>query len=262
MIFADSHTHLYLDDFAGDRDEMIRRALDEGVRYLFLPNIEAGSVGGMLALAEKYPGICFPMMGLHPTSVRENYREELQAIESALEREPDRFCAIGEIGIDLYWDRSRVEEQKEAFSRQLDLAVQHRLPAVIHTRNSFEVAAQIVEVKGSQGLKGIFHCFSGNMDQARKAVSLGFALGIGGVVTFRDSGLQKIVREIPLEHLVLETDAPFLAPVPYRGKRNESSYIPFIARKVAELKGIPVEIVAEITTHTALEIFNLKNTTL
>ena len=258
MIFADSHAHLYLEEFKGDRDEMIRRALDKGVRYLFLPNIDSSSVESLFLLAESFPGTCFPMMGLHPTSVKDNFREEMHAVEAVLAADPGKFSAIGEIGIDLYWDKAHLEEQKTVFGRQLDLAIEYSLPVVIHTRNSFDVTAKIAEEKRTTGLKGVFHCFSGNVEQAKKATEMGFFLGIGGVVTFRDPGLQKVVETIPLEYLVLETDAPFLAPVPFRGQRNESSYIPLIAAKVAELKHIPVEQVAEITTRNTLDLFNVK----
>ncbi len=255
MIFADSHTHLYLEDFNADREEMVRRAVDAGVRYLFLPNIDSASHSSLKEMADRYTGTCFPMMGLHPTSVKGNFREEMEEMESALMSDPTRFCAIGEIGIDLYWDQQFRKEQEEVFARQIDLAMKFELPVVIHTRNSYDVAAGIIAERMKPGLKGVFHCFSGNIRQAQQAISLGFYLGIGGVVTFNNSGLQKVVETISLEHLVLETDAPFLAPVPFRGKRNESAYIPYIAQKVAELKRCPIEEVAEITTRNTLALF-------
>jgi TatD DNase family protein len=259
MIFADTHAHLYLEDFDRDRDEMIRRALNAGVRYLFLPNIDQGSIGDLLRMVKSFPDRCFPMMGLHPTSVGKEFPLALKVVEEELEKNRKMYCAVGEIGIDLYWDKKCIGEQKAVFLRQIELCSRYDLPAVIHTRNSFDLVASLIEEEGKPGLKGIFHCFSGEIEQARRAVKLGFLLGIGGVVTFKKSGLQKVVQAIPLEHLVLETDAPYLAPVPFRGERNESSYIPVIARKIAEIKDIPLSKVAETTTSNALNLFQIAN---
>lgn len=254
MIFADTHTHLYLGEFDNDREDAVRRAIGSGVEYLFLPNIDSGSVGGMIELAEKFPGHCFPMMGLHPTSVKENYQEEIENVEKLLSLPGKKFCAIGEIGIDLYWSRKFEQEQVDAFNRQLDLADMHDLPVVIHTRNSFDIVAEIIEERNDPAIRGVFHCFGGSLKQAEKAVSLGFFLGIGGIITYKNSGLQQVVENIAVEHLLLETDSPFLPPVPHRGQRNESAYIPLIAQKIAEIKKIDIAEVAEITTANALRI--------
>jgi TatD DNase family protein len=195
------------------------------------------------------------MIGLHPTSVKSNFREELEVVEEYLQAPEYSFCAVGEIGIDLYWDKTFEAQQREAFSRQLDLAIKHKLPVAVHTRNSFDTAADIIESKRDPALRGVFHCFGGSIAQAERAVSFGFMLGIGGVITYKNSGLQQVVEAIGLEHLLLETDAPFLPPVPHRGERNESSYIPVIAAKVAEIKGIGVEVVADVTTGNAQRLF-------
>lgn len=254
MVFCDTHAHLYAEEFDGDRDAMIQRALDAGVKYLFLPDIDSAFTKPMLDLVSRYPEHCFPMTGLHPTSVKENFRDELKIIESNLEDLTMKFYAIGEIGIDLYWDKTYSAEQEKAFRRQVELSIKHNLPVVIHTRNSFDVTSSILEDYRGKA-RGIFHCFSGNVLQAKTAVDLGYLLGIGGIITFKNSGLKEVVESIPLENLVLETDAPYLAPVPYRGKRNESSYIPVIAAKVAELKNTDLEKVAEVTTRNALLLF-------
>jgi TatD DNase family protein len=259
MTLCDTHTHLYLEEFDADRDETVQRAVDAGVGHIFLPNIDSTSAEAMLSLSGRHPSVCFPMMGLHPTSVKADYEEELAVVERYLEAPPQPFAAVGEIGIDLYWSRTFETQQCDAFNRQLDLAVRHRLPVAVHTRNSFDLAAGIIGTKTGQGLKGIFHCFGGSLAQARRAVELGFLLGIGGVITYKNSGLQQVVQEIPLEHLVLETDAPFLPPVPYRGQRNESAFIPLIAQRISELKQVPAGVVARVTTENALRLFNRSN---
>ncbi len=256
-IFADTHNHIYLDSFDKDRDEVIARAIKAGVNYMFLPNIDSSSIQDLGSVVATHPDSCFPMIGLHPTSVKADYREQMGVIEMELRENRDRYCAVGEIGIDLYWDRSFAKEQEDVFVRQIELALEFDLPIVIHTRNSMDLALAVVEKFQSRELTGIFHCFSGNTGHAERAIEVGFKLGIGGVVTFTNSGLQKVVEAIPLEHLLLETDAPFLAPVPYRGKRNEPSYIPLIAEKIAELKHIPIETVAEVTTNSALKLFKI-----
>ena len=272
--FTDTHVHLYLDEFDRDRDQVIRRAADAGVRHLFLPNIDASTIRHLVSVCSAYPAHCFGMMGLHPTSVKHNYREQMGAIEMELRQNRERYVAIGEIGIDLYWDKTHAREQEEVFIMQLGLAEELDLPVVIHTRNSMDIALEICQgsLKSPQGdlfpplrgrardgYAGVFHCFSGNVRQAERAVEMGYLLGIGGAITFKNSGLQQVVKAMSLECLLLETDAPFLAPVPYRGKRNESSYIPMIAGKVAELKGIPVEKVAEVTTEIALTLFGVNS---
>jgi len=257
MVFTDTHTHLYLEEFDNDRSSVIYQAIEAGVRYMLLPNIDSTSVEGMLALGAQFPGHCLPMMGLHPTSVKADFMKEIAMVENNLDHNPQQFYAIGEIGIDLYWDKTYMEQQVEAFSRQLELAVKYDLPAVIHTRNSFDVTIDILEKMNQPKLKGVFHCFSGNIDQAKRATALGFKLGIGGVVTYKNSGLQQVVEAMKMEDLLLETDAPFLTPVPHRGKRNESRYIPIIAQKISEIKNLALDDVAKITTENAMALFNL-----
>ena len=257
MIFCDTHTHLYVEEFNADRDEVIRKAVEAGVERFLMPNIDRSSVRDMLDLSAAFPDRCKPMMGLHPTSVDDQYREELELVEEYLIAPEYCFCAVGEIGIDLYWDKTFRVQQEDAFSRQLDLAVRHDLPVVIHTRNAFDIAAGIVESKQDQTLRGVFHCFGGNIAQAKRAIALGFMIGIGGVITYKNSGLQQVVEAIGMEHLLLETDSPYLPPVPHRGQRNESGYLPLIAARIAAIKKITVEEVAETTTANAKRLFNL-----
>ena len=255
MIFADTHTHLYLEEFDNDRENVIRKAIDNGVNYLFLPNIDSRSISGMMDLSDKFPDHCFPMMGLHPTSVKAGFKEELAVVEKHLSSPENKFCAIGEIGIDFYWSREFESFQLSAFSYQLDLAVKYDLPVVIHTRNSFEIAAEVIERKNDPAIRGIFHCFGGSLKQAQKAIELGFLLGIGGIITYKNSGLLQVVEKVGLEHLVLETDAPFLPPVPFRGQRNESAHIPVIAEKISLIKKVEVAEVAAVSTQNALSLF-------
>ncbi|MCX6303886.1 MAG: TatD family hydrolase [Bacteroidetes bacterium] len=257
MTFTDSHTHLYANEFDNDRDAMMLRARQHQVSHLFLPAIDSEYHERMLQVAREYAGVCYPMMGLHPTSVKENYLEELAVVSAYLANPEMKFYAIGEVGIDLYWDKTFEAEQRTAFSRQLDLAVKYDLPVVIHTRNSMDMALEMVGERHDPKLRGVFHCFSGNAAQAARAVGMGFMLGIGGVVTYKNSGLQTVVEHTALEHLLLETDAPWLPPVPHRGQRNEPAYIPLIAQKIAELKGVSLENVAEITTANALRLFRI-----
>jgi TatD DNase family protein len=253
MIFTDTHTHLYLNAFDEDRSEVVQNAIDQNIKYMLLPNIDSASVSGMFELCTDFPKNCFPMMGLHPTSVKENYKDELKNVEEWLEKK--KFIAVGEIGIDLYWDKTFKREQEEAFRYQIDLALKHDLPFVIHSRESFDEIFAVLYDYRESGLKGVFHCFTGTLDQAQKAIDLGFFLGIGGVVTFKNSGLDSVVKEIDLKNIMLETDSPFLAPMPFRGKRNESAYIHLIARKIAEIKNMDLSIVAEITTNNAKNLF-------
>ncbi len=256
MIFCDTHTHLYADEFQPDRDEMIQRAIHAGITRLFLPNIDSTSIPGLFTLAKTWPDHCFPMMGLHPCSVNESFQSELKVVEHWLSQR--KFYAVGEIGIDLYWDKTFTEQQLYAFEFQIRLAKKYALPIVIHTRNAFNEAYEIVERNNDPSLTGVFHCFSGTSEEAEKVIALkGFKLGIGGVLTFKNSGLDKVVQQIPLEHLVLETDSPYLAPVPHRGKRNESAYIRIIAEKLAELKQCSLEEVARITTENSLHLFGI-----
>ncbi len=257
MKFTDTHTHIYSSEFDGDLGAMMDRALADHVTAIFLPAIDSGHHDKMLQVVGAYPKNCFPMMGLHPTSVKNDYKNELRIVENYLSDESMKFYAIGEIGIDLYWDKTFASEQAEAFGVQLDLAVRHDLPVIIHTRNSMDLVLEILEKRQDLRLKGIFHCFSGNTAHAERAIKLGFLLGIGGVVTYKNSGLQQVVAHVSLDNLVLETDAPWLTPVPHRGKRNEPSYIPIIASKVAEVKGMEVDQVAEVTTGNAWRVFGM-----
>ena len=257
MIFTDSHTHLYAEEFDNDRDEMILRAQHNNALYLLLPAIDSKYHERMLQVSRDYSTLCYPMMGLHPTSVKENYQAELDIIADYLVNPDFNFYAIGEVGIDLYWDKTFEAEQRLAFSSQMDMALKFDLPLVIHTRNSMDIALSMVEERCDPKLRGVFHCFSGNIQQAERAVRLGFMLGIGGVVTYKNSGLQAVVEHIGLAHLLLETDAPWLPPVPHRGQRNEPSYIPVIAQKVAEIKNSSLEHVASVTTANTKKLFNI-----
>jgi TatD DNase family protein len=235
---------------------MIQRAIEAGVSRMFLPNIDSNSIPGMFSLVKEFPENCFPMMGLHPCSINEEFQKELKVIEYWLMKKT--FYAIGEIGMDLYWDKTFVEQQQYAFEFQLKLAKRHGLPVVIHTRNAFAETIEIVERNNDKDLRGIFHCFSGTAEEAHRIIALtGFKLGIGGVLTYKNSGLGKALEGIDLEHLVLETDSPYLPPVPHRGKRNESSFLKYIAHALAELKQVSVEEVASITTENSKHIFGL-----
>jgi TatD DNase family protein len=254
-MFTDTHTHIYAEDFDSDRDDMIMRAREQNVTRLFLPAIDSTYHEKMLRVSALYPRICLPMMGLHPTSVKENYPDELQIVEDYLANPALKFYAIGEIGIDLFHDKMHEQEQRIALNRQFDLAIQYKLPLVIHTRNSMDITLEMIALRNDRRLRGVFHCFSGNEAQAKQAIALGFMLGIGGVVTYKNSGLQTVVENTPLEFILLETDAPWLTPVPHRGKRNEPAYIPLIAQKIAEIKRISVEEVAEVTTANAVRLF-------
>ncbi len=255
MKFVDTHTHLYLEQFDTDSREVVNKAIDAGVKHLLLPNVDLETVEPMLKLAEQFPDICLPMMALHPTSVKENHLESLEEIRNLLFS--GRFIAVGETGIDLYWDKTFIKEQIFCFEKHIEWALKLDLPLIIHSRKSLNEIFNVLSNYKDSKLKGIFHCFPGNINEAQKAVELGFYLGIGGVVTYKNSEMSKVVKEIPLKHLLLETDAPYLPPVPYRGKRNESSYIPIIAQKIAELKNIPIEVVAETTTDSAVKLFGL-----
>ncbi|MBI3500290.1 MAG: TatD family hydrolase [Bacteroidetes bacterium] len=255
MVFIDTHTHLFAEEFNADRTEMIQRAISAGVQKMFLPNIDASSLASLLKLKEQFPENCFAMMGLHPGSVKENYPEELKIVEDWLSKR--KFIAVGEIGMDYYWDKTFIPQQKDAFSQQIDRAKKLNLPIVIHQRECFDDAFEIVQSKNDKTLRGIFHCFTGTLEEANKIISLGnFKMGIGGVITYKKSTLPEVLRQIDLKHIVLETDSPYLAPAPYRGKRNESSYLPIIANKIAEIKEISLEEVAAVTTKNAEEIFS------
>lgn len=253
MNLVDTHIHLYADEFSADRNELIQQALNNNVTAFYMPNIDSTSIAGMYDLEEKYPANCFAMMGLHPCYVKENYREELSAVEAELSKR--KFCAIGEIGIDLFWDKSFKKQQEEVFIKQMEWANDLNLPIVIHSRNATDEIISIIKQNQHLKPKGIFHCFSGDIKQAKEIIELEFYLGIGGVVTFKNGGLDKVVSGIGIEKIVLETDAPYLAPAPHRGKRNVPSYLSLVTNKIAELKNITADKVASITTENAKKIF-------
>lgn len=255
MIITDTHIHLYSEQFSADIDALMATALGLGISRFFLPNIDRSSIDAMLLLEKNFPGKCFPMMGLHPCSVNENWREEMKTVEDWFSKKS--FAAVGEMGIDLYWDKTFIDEQKIVFRKQVELANQKRLPIVIHTRDSFDVAYGLLNEGRKEAPCGIFHCFTGTLEQAKRVIDMGFYLGIGGVVTFKNGGLDKVLPEISLDNIVLETDGPYLAPVPYRGKRNEPAYIYRVAEKVAELMKCSVEEVARVTTENSKKIFGV-----
>lgn len=255
MIFTDTHTHLYSEEFNDDREAMVKRAIDARVKRLFLPNIDIKSIQPMLDLVWKFPDHCFPMMGLHPCSVDEHVEAHLFQIQKWFKKR--KFYAVGEIGLDFYWSLEFKEQQIMAFKKQIQWAIQMDLPINIHSRNSTDEVIAILQEMKHPLLRGIFHCFSGNAQQAKQITELGFYLGIGGVLTYKKSELPDAIDDIDLQHLVLETDAPYLSPVPYRGKRNESAYIVNIAEKLAELKNTTVEKVANITTENSVKIYSI-----
>ena len=253
MKLIDTHCHLYVEEFKNDVDAVIVRAQAQGVEQFYLPGIDSESIPAMLALEASYPSVCKAMMGLHPCYVKENYLQELNMVQYWLEQRD--FPAIGEIGLDYYWDTSFKTQQQEAFETQMGWAQERGLPIVIHTRNAMQETIEMVKPFAAKGLKGIFHCFSGSYESAKQIVDMGFLLGIGGVITYKNAGLLKALENIGVEHLVLETDAPYLSPVPYRGKRNESAYLLHIAEVLAGAKGITVAELASITTANAIALF-------
>ncbi len=255
MQITDTHIHLYAEEFQSDRNMLIQSAINQGVNRFFIPNIDSSSVDGMHRVCDNFPAHCFPMMGLHPCSVKGNYREELKKIESEIAKR--KYFAVGETGIDLYWDKTFYKEQEDAFLIQCRWASELNLPLVIHSRESLDEIIRLMQKNSGMQRKGIFHCFSGTIQQAREIIALGFYLGIGGVVTFKNSGLDKVISELDLSKIVLETDAPYLAPVPFRGKRNEPGYILNVLNKVAALKNISPGSVAEITSLNAMSIFQI-----
>lgn len=255
MIITDTHTHLYSEAFDDDRHDMIRRAIDQGVSRFFVPAIDSTYTESMRQLETDFPNHVFLMTGLHPTHVKDNYKEELKHVEDLLSKR--KFFAIGEIGIDLYWDKSTLPIQIEAFKHQIRLAKQYRLPIVIHCREAFDEIFEVLEEEKSAELFGIFHCFTGNLEQAKKAISYNMKLGIGGVVTFKNGGIDPFLNQIDIMHIVLETDSPYLAPKPFRGKRNESSYLIKVLEKLSEIYGLSIEKIAEITTQNSKDIFNI-----
>lgn len=255
MIITDTHAHLYSEAFDDDRSDMIERALKENVKRFFIPAIDSTYTEAMLQLEKEYPNNVFLMMGLHPTHVKENYKEELKHVEEMLAQR--QFYAIGEIGIDLYWDKSTLSIQQEAFRHQIKLAKQYKLPIVIHCREAFDEIFEVLDKEKDDDLYGIFHCFAGNIEQAHQAISYNMKLGIGGVATFKNGKIDQFLNQIDLKHIVLETDSPYLAPVPYRGKRNESAYITKVLEKLAIIYGVTVEEIASVTTQNSKDIFKI-----
>lgn len=255
MTLIDTHTHLYLPEFNEDRDKTVERAVSSGVSMMLMPNINVNSVGKMLETENRYKSICYSMIGLHPTSVKEDYLSQLDEMERLFSNH--KFIAIGEIGIDLYWDKMFISEQIIALRRQVAFAIEKDLPVVIHSRDSFPEVFSVLDEFAGQKLRGVFHAFSGNADDAARAVRMGFKLGIGGVVTFKNSGLDRVLETIGPENLVLETDSPYLAPAPHRGKRNESSYICIINKKIADIYGMNEEDSAGMTYANSVSLFNL-----
>ena len=253
MKLTDTHAHIYTEEFDADREDMLRRCEDFGVDKIFMPNVDHASIDRMMEVELRHPAQCFSMMGLHPCSVKKDFEKELYLVEQWLGKR--KFTAIGEMGTDLHWDKAFWEQQKEAFIIQVNWAKQFNLPIVIHSRESIDETIELLEPQLDGKLTGIFHCFSGDLEQAKKITAMGFYLGIGGVATFKNGGLDKVLPEIDSKYLVLETDSPYLAPVPHRGKRNESSYIPIIASKLVELKKMSLEELTLLTTANALSIF-------
>jgi TatD DNase family protein len=255
MILTDTHSHIYSEEFGQDRSDMMQRAFDAGVRRIFVPSIDSGYTAKMYEMEAQYPENIFLMIGLHPTYVKENYQAELAFVEAELSKR--KFVAIGEIGIDLFWDKTRLKEQQIAFRRQIELAKQYKLPINIHCRDAFDEVFEILEEQKSPDLFGIFHCFTGTYEQALQAISYNMKLGIGGVVTFKNGKIDQFLNQIDIRHIVLETDSPYLAPLPFRGKRNESSYIVNIAAKLAGIYNLSIEEMATITTENSKTIFGI-----
>ena len=252
-MFVDSHSHIYSEEFSTDRAEVIARAVKAGVSKIILPNIDSSTIKSMLDLVDSGPQLFIPLIGLHPTSVKEDFHKELQIIEYWFDKR--KFSGIGEIGIDLYWDKTFINEQIEAFRIQIGWAKKMRIPIVIHVRDSFQEVFEVLEQEKAESLTGVFHSFTGNTDQAAQVIDLGFKIGIGGIVTFKNSGLGAVVQQIDLQHILLETDSPWLAPVPHRGRRNESAFITAIAAKIALLHETSIEEVARITTQNTQQLF-------
>jgi len=252
-MFVDTHSHIYCEEFSTDREEAVSRAVNAGIGHIILPNIDSSSIKPMLDLTDTSPGYFLPMIGLHPTSIKEDFRKELEIIEYWLTKR--KFCGIGEIGIDLYWDKTFISEQIEAFRIQIGWAKKLKIPVAVHVRESFAEVMDVLREEKDDSLRGVFHSFTGTIEQAGQILELGFKIGLGGIVTFKKSGLDIVVPEIGLRNILLETDSPWLAPVPHRGQRNECSYLPSIAAKIAELQNVTVEEVARVTTQNALELF-------
>jgi TatD DNase family protein len=255
MKLIDTHAHIYLEEFSNDIEEIVGRAREKGVDRILMPAIDSTTHAAMLRLEEAHPSLFISMMGLHPCSVKDNYLEELKIVEDQLSRR--KFVAIGEIGLDFYWDISFKDKQYDAFNRQVEWALQQDIPVAIHSRNATDECIKVVKEHQRGKLKGVFHCFSGTLKQAQKIIEAGFYLGIGGVLTYKNAGLDKVIKEIDPSHLILETDAPYLTPVPFRGKRNESSYLTYVLRKLADIRETNADAIAAITTQNAEKLFGL-----
>ncbi|RPA66445.1 TatD family deoxyribonuclease [Cyclobacteriaceae bacterium YHN15] len=254
MEYIDSHVHIYSNKYDNDREDVLRRSIENGVGRLFMPNIDVESIDPMLEVELKFPGTCIPMMGLHPCDVKKDFEKQLYVVEEWISKR--EFAGIGETGLDMYWDKTFFEQQKEALRVQIQWAKQKKWPIILHCRDSMDETIQIIKEEKTEDLKGIFHCFSGTMDQAKEIIDLGFLLGIGGVVTYKNGGLDKILPNLGLDHIVLETDGPYLAPVPHRGKRNSPEYIPIIAQKIADLTHHSLQKVSEATQENSNRIFH------
>lgn len=254
-MLIDTHSHIYSEEFNGEIDDVVKRSLEAGVQKILLPNIDSSSIKRMMELSDNYSNVCFPMIGVHPTSVNEDFEEELEVVEYWLSKR--KFYGIGEIGIDLYWDKSFLEEQVYVFRRQLAFAQRYDLPLSIHIRDSFDVVYETITKNYFEGMRGVFHCFTGTAEQAKKVIDLGFKIGVGGIVTFKNAGIDKMIAELNPENLILETDAPYLAPTPFRGKRNESSYLVHIANKVSEIFNTTTEAIEETTSQNAIKLFGI-----
>lgn len=255
MTFIDTHIHLYEEEFAPDLESVIQNALNNGVKKMIMPNVDVHSITAMKQIAATYPDTCLPMIGLHPCYVKDDFKAQLEVIETELNKE--RYYAVGEIGLDLYWDKTTLSQQKEAFAIQTRWAIERKLPIAIHSREATSDAIALLQPLVSHDLRGVFHCFSGTLEEAKDILEMGFYLGIGGVVTFKNGGLQQLLTSIPLEKLVLETDGPYLAPVPFRGKRNESAYLTYIVKKLAEIYNTSVEYIGKVTSANAEKLFGL-----
>ncbi|HSV87232.1 MAG TPA: TatD family hydrolase [Bacteroidales bacterium] len=258
MFWIDTHNHIYLPEFDHDRSQVIERSIEAGVKLLLMPNVDSATHGPLMEAASYYPGICLPMMALHPTSVKQGFEAELQNVEQSLKE--NKFVAVGETGLDLYWDKTFFKEQVFALKRHAELALEHNLPLVIHSRNALNEIFEALDDFRNSGLRGVFHCFPGDVTQAAKVIGLGFFIGVGGVVTYKNGGLAKVVEYVGLDHIILETDAPYLAPLPHRGKRNEPSFIKLIGQKVASITGASLAQTASITTRNSMQLFGITTT--
>ncbi len=257
MMLIDTHTHIYMEAFDEDREEVIRNAASNGVEYMVLPNVDTETTARLKSVVNEYPEKLFPAMGLHPTSVKADYKAVLEGIEQEFQER--KYYAVGEIGIDLHWDKTFLKQQQEAFARQIEWSLTYDLPIIIHARKSYNEIFQVLNTFKGQNVRGIFHCFSGSYEQAKKIADMGFLMGIGGVLTFKNSKLGETVRHFDLKHFVLETDAPYLAPTPYRGKRNQPAYVRLVARKMADIFNVEIENIAKSTTNNAAKLFRLEN---